>query len=56
MVGRVTICGKFERAAGHRRYIFPQFPPSRPHPPTLEKQEQTSKKIDNFLQITTQLC
>ena len=56
MGGRVTICGKFERAAGHRRYIFPQFPPSSPHPPTLEKQEQTSNKLEKNLKITTKLC
>ena len=54
MGGGVTICGKFERAAGHRRVIF--SPNSLPHPPTLEKQEQTSKNIEKFLQITTKLC
>ena len=44
MGGRVTICGKFERAAGHQCYIFPNSLPASPsHPPTLEKQEQTNK-------------
>ena len=36
----LTICGKFERAAGHQRYIFPN---SQPHPPTHTPETRTNK-------------